>query len=108
MTDIQPHHVVDRPGPDGKRTALTIERGQLPRWPIKLTVVMGYGDTVSLFLDGDECAELISAVELQVGPDPRIAELEAERDEYKTLFEQHAKLAEQLSEQIVALRDGAR
>jgi hypothetical protein len=66
MTDTQLHRVVDRPG-----ATLTIERGQLPQWPIKLTVAMGSGGTTSLHLTGDECAELISALELHVGPDPR-------------------------------------
>jgi hypothetical protein len=66
-----------------------------------LTVEMGYGDTMSLPLSADECAELISAVEVQVGPDPRVKELQAECDNYRA----QALADERL---IAALRDGAR
>jgi hypothetical protein len=104
----EPHKVVGRDGTDGRRITLTVEPGGLSTWPVKLTVGVGYGDTTTLHLSADEAVELISAVELQVGPDPRVREATRAAALYRALFEHTEKLCRELRAEIDELQGGGR
>lgn len=112
MTPPEQVVIVDRPGAEGWRTSLTVERGRIAdEWPVKVAVAVGYDGPTSLHLTTDEALALVDAVRAHVGPDPRIAELEAENEKLSealgVMLREAAAAGKRADRLEDRLRDGA-